>query len=161
MEEEDLEPFIKAEDEDEDPIPLRITSKSKRRLRANETAATGSIGSATWKTRLVLLTIAGLVVLLLIVGSFVGGIFLGKKIVHDHASGSSSCGKCNNAGGTQPVLTPSSGNGSAYAGGTQPGSAYDMVYNWGATVNVRGQPMRVVDWLNTNMTAENMMNNLK
>ena len=143
MEEEDLEPFIKAEDEDEDPIPLRITSKSKRRLRANETAATGSIGSATWKTRLVLLTIAGLVVLLLIVGSFVGGIFLGKKIVHDHASGSSSCGKCNNAGGTQPV------------------SAYDMVYNWGATVNVSGQPMRVVDWLNTNMTAENMMNNLK
>ena len=143
MEEEDLEPFIKAEDEDEDPIPLRITSKSKRRLRANETAATGSIGSATWKTRLVLLTIAGLAVLLLIVGSFVGGIFLGKKIVHDHASGSSSCGKCNNAGGTQP------------------GSAYDMVYNWGATVNVSGQPMRVVDWLNTNMTAENMMNNLK
>lgn len=141
MEEEDLEPFIKAEDEDEDPIPLRITSKrSKRRLRANETAASGSIGSATWKTRLVLLTIAGLAVLLLIVGSFVGGIFLGKKIVHDQASGSSSCGKCNNAGGTQPVPTP---------------------YNWGATVNVSGQPMRVVDWLNTNMTAENMMNNLK
>ena len=151
MEEEDLEPFIKAEDEDEDPIPLRITSKSKRRLRANETATTRSIGSTTWKTRLVLLTIAGLAVLLLIVGSFVGGIFLGKKIVHDQASGSSSCGKCNNAGGTQPVPTPSSGN----------GSAYDMVYNWGATVNVSGQPMRVVDWLNTNMTAENMMNNLK
>ena len=143
MEEEDLESFLRAEDED--PVPLRYP---KLRFRATETSATGT---ATWRTRLVLLTIAGLAVLLLIVASFVGGIFLGKKIVHDQASGSSSCGKCNNAGGTQPVPTPSSGN----------GSAYDMVYNWGATVNVSGQPMRVVDWLNTNMTAENMMNNLK
>ena len=143
MEEEDLEPFLEAEDEN--PVPLRY---AQLRFRANETSATGT---ATWKIRLVLLTIAGLTVFLLIVGSFVGGIFLGKKIVHDQASGSSSCGKCNNTGGTQPVPTPSSGN----------GSAYDMVYNWGATVNVSGQPMRVVDWLNTNMTAENMMNNLK
>lgn len=149
-EEEDLEPFLKAADGDEDPIPLRYPSKSKRRLRANETAAAGS-ATATWKTKLALLTIAALAVLLLIVGSFVGGIFLGKKIVHDQASGSSSCGECNNAGGT-PVPTPSSGSGSA---------VYDTVYNWGATVNVSGQPMRVVDWLNTNMTAENMMNNLK
>ena len=143
MEEEDLEPFLKAEDED--PAPLRY---AKLRFRTNETSATGT---ATWKIRLVLLTIAGLTVFLLIVGSFVGGIFLGKKIVHDQGSGSSSCGKCNNTGGIQPVPTPSSGN----------GSAYNMVYNWGATVNVSGQPMRVVDWLNTNMTAENMMNNLK
>ena len=150
-EEEDLEPFLKAADGDEDPIPLRYPSKSKRKLRANETAAAGSTESATWKTKLALLTIAALAVLLLIVGSFVGGIFLGKKIVHDQASGSSSCGECNNAGGT-PVPTPSSGSGSA---------VYDTVYNWGATVNVSGQPMRVVDWLNTNMTAENMMNNLK
>ena len=143
MEEEDLEPFLKAEDED--PVPLRY---AKFRFRTNEASATGT---ATWKIRLVLLTIAGLTVFLLVVGSFIGGIFLGKKIVHDQGSGSSSCGKCNNTGGIQPVPTPSSGN----------GSAYNMVYNWGATVNVSGQPMRVVDWLNTNMTAENMMNNLK
>ena len=85
QEEEDLEPFLK----DEDPIPLRYPSQSKRRLRANETAAAGSTGSATWKTRLALLTVAGLAVLLLIAGSFVGGIYLGKKIAHDQASSGS------------------------------------------------------------------------
>ena len=39
-------------------------------------------------------------------------------------------------------------------------SAHDMTYNWGANVSIGGESMRVVDWLDTNMTAENMMKNL-
>ena len=54
-----------------------------------------------------------------------------------------SCAKCNHS-------LPSSGN----------GSAHDMTYNWGANVSTGGESMRVVDWLDTNMTAENMMKNL-
>jgi len=39
-------------------------------------------------------------------------------------------------------------------------NTHDMTYNWGANVSIGGESMRVVDWLDMNMTAENMMKNL-
>ena len=85
---------------------------------------------AACKTRNDLLSVACLAVVLLVVGSFVVGFFVGKKIL-ENETGGSSC------------------------------TVHDMPYNWGANVVIIGErSVRVVDWLDANMTAENMMKNL-
>lgn len=133
MEEEDKKPFL--EGEAEDAVPLQYPGRTPR-------ARTWS-RKAAWKPRIALLSIGCLAVLLLVIGAFVGGIFVGKQIVHNETGGSRSCAKCNHS-------LPSSGN----------GSTHDMTYNWGANVSIGGESVRVVDWLDTNMTAENMKKNL-
>jgi len=139
MEEEDKEPFLKneAEAEAEDSVPLQYPGRTPR-VRARRRTQ-----GAAWRTRIALLSVACLAVLLLVVGSFVGGVFVGKTIVHNETGGSSPCPKCNHS-------VPSPGN----------GSAHGMTYNWGASVSIGGESMRVVDWLDANMTADNMMKNL-
>ena len=118
MEEENRKPFPKP-DEAEDSVILGLQYPTSR---------TRS-WKAACKTRNDLLSVACLAVVLLVVGSFVVGFFVGKKILEDETGGSS----C---------------------------TVHDMRYNWGANVVIGERSVRVVDWLDTNMTAENMMKNL-
>ena len=157
MDEEDDKPFL--EDEDEDAVPLQYPGRMPR------ASARSRSRKASWRTRLALLSVACLAVLLLIVGSFVGGVFVGKKIVHSETVVSSWCPKCNHSVPSCNNSVPSSGNHSIPScnhsvPSSGNGSALDMMYNWGANVSIGGESVRVVDWLDMNMTAENMMKNL-
>ena len=89
-----------------------------------------------WK-RVTVYAVGGVLLVVLLVGcAFTGGVFTGMRLASSTATTSSSPPTC-------------------------PSKLCSTGFDWGSTVNVEGKNTSVADWLDANLKAKNMEDNLR